>query len=131
MINAIREHAPRFVAPLLASIAASVLVGFGATFLTIWMMTERMDARVQILETKVIGGQLLERTGQIEAQINRHEKTLDRDFSRHEQNVAAISAKTDDHEKRLTRLETLCTETQAMLSEIRTDVKILLRGGQQ
>ncbi len=94
-------------------------------------MTEKMDTRLALLENKVIGGKLVERTGQLEEQIKRHEKALDKDFARHEQTVADISHKTDDQEKRLTRLETLVNETQVLLTEIRADVKILLRGGQQ
>ena len=81
--------------------------------------------------TKVIGGKLVERTGQIESQIARHEKALDKDFARHEVSMTELSHKTDDQEKRLTRLETLVNETQVLLTEIRADVKILLRGGQQ
>lgn len=91
----------------------------------------RLGIRVGQLEGMVVGQKLVERAGQMEAQIGRHEKALDRDFARHDATVADISRKTDDQEKRLTRLETLVGETQALLSEIRTDVKILLRWGQQ
>ncbi len=76
-------------------------------------------------------GSLDTRLAHVELQINRHEKALDKDFMRHEQTVAEISHKTDDQERRLTRLEALVSQTQEMLTEIRSDVKILLRGSQQ
>ncbi len=131
MIDKIKENSVKFILPLMASVAASVIVGCFSTGATIWVMTEKMDTRLALLENKVIGGKLVERTGQLEEQIKRHEKALDKDFARHEQTVADISHKTDDQEKRLTRLETLVNETQVLLTEIRADVKILLRGGQQ
>ena len=131
MINKIKETSAKFVLPLMASVAASVIVGCISAGLTMWVMTEKMDTRLELLETKVIGGKLVERTGQIESQIARHEKALDKDFARHEVPMTELSHKTDDQEKRLTRLETLVNETQVLLTEIRADVKILLRGGQQ
>lgn len=131
MINKIKENFAKFLLPLLASVAASLIVGGLSTGATIWVMTEKMDTRLELLETKVIGGKLVERTGQIESQIARHEKALDKDFARHEVSMTELSHKTDDQEKRLTRLETLVNETQVLLTEIRADVKILLRGGQQ
>ncbi|MCX4310277.1 MAG: hypothetical protein OSJ28_08255 [Desulfovibrio sp.] len=131
MINKIKETSAKFVLPLMASVAASVIVGCISAGLTMWVMTEKMDTRLELLETKVIGGKLVERTGQIESQIARHEKALDKDFARHEVSMTELSHKTDDQEKRLTRLETLVNETQVLLTEIRADVKILLRGGQQ
>lgn len=101
----------RFVLPVLAA----TVIGIGSSIVACLVVTERMDGRVSSLEV----------------QIARHERALDRDFQRHEQTVAAISSRTDDQEKRLTRLETLVGETQRLLAEIRADVKILLRGGQQ
>ena len=131
MKEIVGQNMTRFIAPLVASVIASVLVGFGATFFTNWIMMEKLDSRVNHLEEAVIGQRLAERASHLELQIERHEKALDRDFLRHEQTVNAISIKTDDQEKRLTRLEAIVGETQALLTEIRTDVKILLRGGQQ
>lgn len=118
----------RFVLPVLVPVA----VGLGSAVLTSWSMTQMLDSRVSSLEMTVESHKPL--TGKIEkleTTIERHEKALDRDFLRHEQIVAALASKTDDQEKRLTRLETLVGETQALLTEIRADVKILLRGGQQ
>lgn len=107
----IRQAMLKFVLPILVPVG----VGLGSAVIATKIMVEKLDTRVTHLEF----------------QIARHEKALDRDFARHEATVADISHKTDDQEKRLTRLEALFTETRALLSEIRTDVKILLRGGQQ
>lgn len=106
-----KELLGKFLLPILAS----MVIGIGSSIVACLVVTERMDGRVNSLEV----------------QIARHEKELDRDFFRHEQTVAAIMSKTEDQEKRLTRLETLVNETQRLLEEIRSDVKILLRGGQQ
>lgn len=111
MNETLKKFIFHFVLPVLVSVA----VGLGSAVIATKNMVEKLDTRVAHLEV----------------QIERHEKALDRDFARHEATVADIAHKTDDQEKRLTRLEALFTETQAMLSEIRTDVKILLRGGQQ
>lgn len=103
-----KEALIRFVVP----IAASIVVGIGTSFASIWLLTSKLESRVDHLEV----------------QIERHEKALDRDFLRHEQVVATLSNKTDDQERRLTRLEALVNEAQATLSEIRSDIKTLLRG---
>lgn len=111
MNEAIKQTIFKLVLPVLVPVAA----GLGSAVIATKIMVEKLDTRVSHLEV----------------QIERHEKALDRDFARHEATVADISHKTDDQEKRLTRLEALFTETQTLLTEIRTDVKILLRGGQQ
>ena len=129
MNDIIRERIWRFVIPIAASIISAVLVGGGTTILTSRMYTEKLSERVAHLENNVIEGKLLSRTDKLETQIERHEKALERDFARHEQTVLLLSQKTEDQEKRLTRLETLVGETQRLLSEIRADVKLLLRGG--
>lgn len=117
----------KLVIPILIPVA----VGLGSAVIATKVMVEKLDTRVTFLEDQVITEKLVNRTHALESQIGRHEQALDRDFARHDATVADISRKTDDQEKRLTRLEALFTETQALLSEIRTDVKILLRGGQQ
>lgn len=117
----------RFVLPVLVP----VVVGLGSAVISSKVLVEKLDARTTVLETHVLDKNLASRTAAIEVQIERHEKALDRDFARHEQNVLNLAQKTEDQEKRLTRLETLVGETQALLNEIRADVKILLRGGQQ
>lgn len=110
----------------------SLAIGLGSAALTGWLMLHNLDSRVAHLEKAADKQQAVPaRLEKLETTIERHEKALDRDFARHEATVADISHKTEDQEKRLTRLEVLFTETQALLSEIRSDVKILLRGGQQ
>lgn len=99
----------RFALP----VGASCVMGLGSAVITGLVFNERMDARVTHLEV----------------QIQKHEKALDRDFARHDQAVTLLSSRTDDQERRLTRLETLMDEVHATLTEIRTDVKSLLREG--
>lgn len=117
----------KFVLPILVPIC----IGLGSAVIATQNATAKLDVRVSMLETAVIAGDLPHKITEMRTQLDRHEKALDRDFARHDATVADISRKTDDQEKRLTRLETLVGETQALLSEIRSDVKILLRGGQQ
>lgn len=122
-----KDWLKRFVLPLAASVCSAVLVGIGSVFWAISGATHDLTNRVVHLEKDVTQEKLLTRTVNLEVQIERHEKALERDFARHEQIVFELSHKTDDQEKRLTRLETLVNETQRLLSEISTDVKTLLR----
>lgn len=115
----------------LLPILISLCIGLGSAVIATKEMAATLDVRVTMLETAIFSGDLPHKITEMGTQLERHEKALDRDFARHDATVADISRKTDDQEKRLTRLETLVGETQALLSEIRTDVKILLRGGQQ
>lgn len=132
MTELLKQNMGKFILPVVASVLASVLVGFGSTVITGKIMTEKLASRVDALEITVESHKpLTGKMEKLEATIDRHEKALDRDFLRHEQIVSALATKTEDQEKRLTRLETLVGETQALLAEIRSDVKILLRGGQQ
>lgn len=117
------------------TVVASLIAGAVGAALSTWLTVHLLDSRVTALETlpdKVERLEKLEtRIPPLEAMMNRHEQSLERDFARYEHIVLSLSGKTDDQEKRLTRLETLVGETQNLLSEIRADVKILLRGGQQ
>lgn len=94
-----------------APVLASCLLGLGSAVITSMMFNERIDGRVRHLEV----------------QIEKHEKALERDFNRHEQAVSSLASRTDEQERRLTRLETLMDEVHSTLTEIRTDVKSLLR----
>ena len=111
------------------TLAASMILGLGSAALTGWVMVQLLDSRVTILETKVKEqSPLTGKVDKLETTIERHEKALDRDFLRHEQIVAGLSVKTEDQEKRLTRVEALVGEVQATLKEIQMDIKTLLRG---
>lgn len=112
-------------------VLAPAIVAVATTVVSFRSFSERTEARVSYLEAQVLDKQLPTRIASLEVQIEKHEKTIEKDFGRHERTVQELSHKTDDQEKRLTRLETLVSETQHLLSEIRADVKILLRGGQQ
>ena len=74
---------------------ASMVIGIGSSIIGCLIITQRMEVRVVSLER----------------QIAKHEQALDRDFQRHEQTVALLGNKTDDQERRLTRLEALVGET--------------------
>lgn len=124
MTDIVKSILIKFVLPILVP----VFVGLGSAVITAYSMTKILDQRVTNIETQIKDYRTLpSKIENMELIIERHEKALERDFLRHEQIVANISVKTDDQEKRLTRLETLVNETQSMLSEIRTDIKILLR----
>lgn len=131
MTETAKQVVLRFVMPVLGSIVGGAV----AASLSCWLMVHLLDSRVTRLEKlppRIENLEKLEtRIPPLETMMQRHEKALERDFARHEQTVVALGIKTDDQEKRLTRLETLVGETQALLTEIRADVKILLRGGQQ
>lgn len=111
------------------TVLGSMILGLLSAGMTGWVMVQKLDSRVTTLETKVaIQEPLTEKVGKLETAIERHEKALDRDFLRHEQIVAGLSVKTEEQEKRLTRVEALVGEVQKTLKEIQTDLKTLLRG---
>lgn len=116
-----------FFLRLAVSMISAICIGIGASYVTTMLRLENFDTRISQVEKKVIDEKLVERTVSLETAILRHEQALDRDFERHEKLVYELSHKTDDQEKRLTRLETLVSETQRLLGEIATDVKQLLR----
>ena len=121
-----REIALRFAMAIAAPLIISV-IGSG---LTIYAMVKTMDTRLTSLEGRMQAQEPLgTKIAQLETTIDRHEKALDRDFLRHEQIVANLASKTDDQERRLTLLEAHFGETQALIVEIRADIKTLLSGG--
>lgn len=111
MTDLIKAIISKFALPILAA----ACIGLGGLFTGVLRATAQLDARLAHVET----------------QIERHEKALEKDFSRHEQLMSEIVHRTEDQEKRITLLEAISVQTQQHLSEIRSDVKILLRGGQQ
>lgn len=104
----------RFVQGLVLPLLVSVLVGIGSAATTGMVMTARLEERVSNLESK----------------IEKHEQTLGRDFTRHEQAVSYLVRRTDEQERRLAKLEGVAEETRTSLTEIRADIKTLLRGAQ-
>ena len=114
------------------TVLASMVLGLCSAALTGWIMVQDLNKRVTALETKItVQEPLTGKVDRLETTIERHEKALDRDFLRHEQIVAGLTVKTEDHEKRLTRVEALVGQVQSTLKEIQTDIKTLLRGKQQ
>ncbi len=104
----------RFVQGLVLPLLVPVLVGIGSAATTGMVMTARLEERVSHLES----------------QMQRHEQTLNRDFTRHEQAVSYLVSRTDEQERRLAKLEGVAEETRTSLAEIRADIKTLLRGAQ-
>ena len=104
----------RFLQTTLLPLIVPVLVGIGSAATTGMVMTARLEERVSHLES----------------QMQRHEQTLNRDFTRHEQAVSYLVSRTDEQERRLAKLEGVAEETRTSLAEIRADIKTLLRGAQ-
>ncbi len=102
----------RFVQTILFPLIVPVLVGIGSAAIAGMVMTARLEERVSHLKS----------------QMQRHEQELDRDFTRHEGALSEVVRRTDSQEQRLAKLEALVEESRASLSEIRADIKTLLRG---
>lgn len=127
MNDTMKQILIKFILPILVP----VFVGLGSAVISSTIMNEKLDERVVHLERSVNEEKLLQRTSNLEVAIERHERALERDFSRHDQMVLELGRKTEDQERRLTRLETLVGETQRLLSEISADVKTLLKGSRR
>lgn len=95
----LKEKIASMILPGIVSLAVSGITAAG----NMGIMTERMNARIAVLEKESA----------------RHELTKEKDFSR-------IRLSTDDHEKRLVRLETNLGAMQNILNEVRADIKELL-----
>lgn len=95
----------------LLPICACAVTGVGSSLVSTMLLTEKIQGRVAHLEV----------------QIEKHEERLDKDFAKHDATVTALMARTDDQERRITRTETMLEGVQSTLTEIRADVKQLLR----
>lgn len=127
MIENLKNSAARFSMKLAATMITAVIIGVASSYVTTLISLNDLKTRVDNVEERVVQGKMVERVVTLETAIMRHEQALERDFSRHEQMVFELAHKTDDQEKRLTRLETLFSEMQRLLGEISADVKQLLR----
>ena len=127
MNETLKQILLRFILPMLAPL----LIGLGSAVISSTIMNRQLETRVTKLERSVDEEKLLSRTISLETAIERHERALERDFARHEKTVLELGHKTEDQERRLTRLETLVGETRRLLSEISADVKTLLRGSRK
>ena len=123
----LKNGAIRFSLRLACTMISAVIIGVASSYVTTMISLDNLATRVSHIEKKVLDEKLSERTIALETAILRHEQALERDFGRYEQMVFELAHKTDDQEKRLTRLETLVSETQRLLAEISADVKSLLR----
>lgn len=102
----------RFIQTFVFPLLVPVLVGIGSSAVTGAVMMTRLEERVTYLES----------------QIQRHEKALDRDIARHESSFSTLTRRTDNQDQRLSKLEAMAEEARTSLSEIRSDIKTLLRG---
>lgn len=98
----------KFVAP----ICACAVTGIASGIIFYMIFVERIDGRVRNLESQIV----------------KHEKRLEKDFTKHDDVVSSFVSRIEGHERRLTRMETLMDGVNATLSEIRSDVKMILRG---
>ncbi len=108
-MSATQRFAQAFIFPLMVP----VLVGIGSAAVTGVVMTARLEERVAHLES----------------QMRRHEQVLDRDILRHEAVVSDLTQRVGIHDQRLSKLEALVEESHTSLTEIRADIKTLLRSG--
>lgn len=102
----------RFIQTFVFPLLVPVLVGIGSSAVTGAVMMTRLEERVTYLES----------------QIQRHEKALERDITRHESSFSTLTHRTDNQDQRLSKLEAMAEEARTSLSEIRADIKTLLRG---
>lgn len=70
-------------------------------------------------------------TSRLEERISALKDSLEKHDASRQAEVLRLVARTENHEQRLTRLEAHFDTVQETLGEIRSDVKIILRGGQQ
>lgn len=70
-------------------------------------------------------------TGRLEERLTGLKDSLDKHDATRQEEILRLTARTENHEQRLTRLEAHFDTVQETLGEIRSDVKIILRGGQQ
>lgn len=102
----------RFIQTFVFPLLVPVLVGIGSSAVTGAVIMTRLEERVTYLES----------------QIQRHEKALERDITRHESSFSTLTHRTDNQDQRLSKLEAMAEEARTSLSEIRADIKTLLRG---
>lgn len=80
------------------------------------------------LTTAVVVTRLEEKIAAMQRDMARHEQVLDKELQRQETTLGDLTRRTDDQERRLTRSESTLESIGAMLTEIRGDVKQILRG---
>lgn len=86
------------------------VIGIGSAFCTGALMVVKMEDRIANLEKDVA----------------RHETSISRDFQRLESSIQLNAQRTDDQERRITRVETSMESLTADVREIKLDVKALL-----
>lgn len=92
-------------------VVTSCLIGLCSAVISGIIFNERIDARVSHLEHE----------------IQKYNDSFTREVERQSKMIQNNSTHMEDHERRITRLETLMDSVNVTVSEIRTDVKQLLR----
>lgn len=64
----------------------------------------------------------------IKQNVARHESIIEKDMKRLESVDSLVTQRTEDHERRLARLESILDGIRNDIGEMKQDVKILLRG---
>ena len=64
----------------------------------------------------------------IKQNVARHEGIIEKDMKRLESVDSLVTQRTEDHERRLARLESILDSIRNDIGEMKQDVKILLRG---
>ena len=98
-----------FVFPLLVP----VLIGIGSASMTLAVATIRLEERMTTLERN----------------ITRHEADTAKKVDRHEDMIADMARRDAEQQQRLVRGESIIDAMRGDLTEIKSDVKTLIRGG--
>lgn len=108
-----RRNINLIIVQIVGGMVLSILVGIGSAAVTSTNMITRIEERVIALEKDV----------------KRHEATLEKDLKRLEGEDTLVKQQAKDHERRISTLESIIVVFRDDLTEIKQDVKIILRGG--
>lgn len=99
------------VGQVVGGVLIAVLVGIGSAAVTGAGMMTRLEERIMSLERDVA----------------RHESAIEKDMKRIEDVNAVAIQRTEDHERRLARLESTLGNLRDDVAEMKQDIKLLLR----
>lgn len=100
-----------FIKLIFLPLLVSVLVGIGSAAVTVAVVTVRLEERMNALERNVV----------------KHEAETSKAVERHEKQLQDITKRDNEQEQRLTRGESMIESISSGVSEIRADVKTLIR----
>lgn len=102
-----------FVKSFLFPLLVPVLIGIGSAAMTLTVATIRLEERMATLERN----------------ITRHETDTTKRVERHDDMLSDMARRDADQEQRLVRGESFMDAMRNDLTEIKGDVKTLIRGG--